>query len=163
MRVKTSFSLRLRHRAGTPGTVDDRTCIPESDPELLFEPAANRYRQRLVVFVAVLFTGSCLAFLSLFVSAPFDKWVGLPGIACIFFSLVLFFTLPGLNCPSCGRATDSSFGQFSPACGHSPIQVSRLLGTRCAACARAMGSYKYRNYPIRYCTHCGTLLHTHGV
>jgi ribosomal protein L37AE/L43A len=56
--------------------------------------------------------------------------------------------LPEWQCPSCGKAQ---------------LRVSRLWGTRCDACDRSMGSYKYRNYPIRYCTHCGILPHAQGA
>jgi rRNA maturation endonuclease Nob1 len=91
------------------------------------------------------------------------KWLGIPGCALIAFSLLLFFTLPALRCPACSRMSDSAPETFCPSCGDSHLQVSRLFGTHCDACGRTMGSYKYRNYPIRFCTHCGVLLAARGV
>jgi hypothetical protein len=163
MRVKKSFSLRFRYRGGNSDPGGERGCTDRNDQVLLFRPASDRYRRRLISFVAVSFLGMCLAFLSLFLAEPLDKWVGFPGMGCVFIGLLLYFTAPALACPACGKATDSGFGQFCPACGHTPIRISRLLGTRCDGCGRTMGSYKYRNYPIRFCTHCGALVHRQGV
>ena len=56
-------------------------------------------------------------------------------------SLALFFTLPALPCPSCGKATDNGVGMFCPSCGSGNLRVSRLWGTHCDACGRSMGSY----------------------
>ena len=162
MEVKKSFSFRFRFSTGRSGA-DDPASVAETDPERAFRPVADRYRQRMATFILVMLAGIGLAFLSLLVPEPVDKWVGIPGVVCIFTGLALFFTLPGLRCPNCGKTVGSGFGEYCPACGHAPIEISRLRGTRCRACHRTMGSYKYRNYPIRHCTHCGTLLHGRGV
>ncbi len=163
MGIKASFNFRVRVSRRNSGSAGESASAPATGHELQFQPAAERYRRRLGAFVAVLFLGICLAFVSLFVAEPFDKWVGVPGIACVFAALLLYFTAPALNCPACTKATDSALDQYCPACGHAPIRISRTLGTHCDACGRTMGSYKYRNYPIRYCTHCGTLVDKRGV
>jgi hypothetical protein len=163
MEVKKSFSFRFKFRVDNTDTTATHAPVAGTDDEITCKPVADRYRQRLAAFIGVLVAGIGFAFLSIFLPEPLDKWVGIPGVACIFAGLALFFTLPGLRCPACGKAADSGFARFCPACGHAPLRISPLTGTHCSACDRTMGSYKYRNYPVRYCTHCGTLLHRHGI
>lgn len=163
MRIKTSFSFRVNPGKPNAGSAGGRATVAATGNELQFQPAAQRYRRRLGAFVTVMLLGIGLAFVSLFVPEPFDKWVGIPGIAGIFAAMFLYFTAPGLNCPVCANATDSRIDQYCPACGHTPLQINRMFGTHCDACGRTMGSYKHRNYPIRYCTHCGTLVDQHGI
>jgi hypothetical protein len=139
------------------------TASPDNGPETRFTPSAHRYRRRLAGFVYLLGAGMALAFLSMFISPPFDKWVGVPGVFCVFLSLAVFFTLPALTCPVCQKRVDSGFGQYCPTCGSPKLNISRLWGTRCEACGKVLGSYKYRNYSIHYCTHCGTHVDSHGV
>ena len=107
--------------------------------------------------------GFLLSFVSILVPGFLLEWFAIPGIALIALSLGLYFTMPALSCPACGKATDSGFDRYCPMCGKDALRVSRLWGTRCEACDRSMGSYKYRNYRVRYCTHCGVLLDAHGV
>jgi hypothetical protein len=132
-------------------------------PEARFSPAAERYRQRFAAFVVVLMGGVALILLAIAFAHPWDRWIGIPGLACMVGSLAIFFTLPTLECPECGETADAALDRFCPVCGQTPIRASALLGTHCPSCERTMGSYKYRNYPIHYCTHCGTLLDQRGV
>lgn len=136
---------------------------PAGEHEKLFQPAAGRYRRRLWKAASSGVAGLLLSGLSLLVPEPFLKAVAIPGLCFVGLSLALFFTLPALPCPACGKATDNGFGAFCPACGNGNLRVSRLWGTHCDACRRSLGSYKYRNYPVRYCTHCGVLVHSVGV
>jgi hypothetical protein len=159
MRFKTSFTVRVQ----SSDTRSTGPAPPAQESERLFQPAADRYRGRLSKAVASGAAGALLSGVSLLVPEAFLKWVAIPGVAFIGLSLLLFFTLPALSCPSCGKETDNGFGTYCPACGSGNLRVSRLWGTRCDACGRSLGSYKYRNYPVRYCTHCGTLLHAAGV
>jgi len=159
IRFKSSFNFRIRS--------SDRQstgALPlAGEHERLFQPAAVRYRRRLSKIALSGIAGILLSGLSLLVPEPFLKPVAIPGVCCIALSLALFFTLPALPCPSCGKATDNGFGTFCPACGSGNLRVSRWWGTHCDACGRSPGSYKYRNYPVRYCTHCGVLVHSVGV
>ncbi|HEV3216319.1 MAG TPA: hypothetical protein VGZ27_11390 [Vicinamibacterales bacterium] len=159
MRFKTSFTVRVQ-------SSDPRSTGPAplaGETEKLFQPAAGRYQGRLSKAAVSAVAGALLSGLSLLVPEALLKWVAIPGVGLIGLSLLLFFTLPALSCPSCGKETGNGFGTFCPACGSGNLQVNRLWGTRCDACGRSLGSYKYRNYPVRYCTHCGTLLHAAGV
>jgi hypothetical protein len=162
MRIKKSFTFRFSssNRKLTPG---DEITPARGVAKDLFRPAADRYRQRLSKFALSAIAGFLLAAVSLLVPEFLLKWVAIPGICLIGFSLVLFFSLPELRCPSCGKLSDNGFERFCPACGKEQLRISRLWGTHCDACGRNMGSYKYRNYPIRYCTDCGVLLHGPGV
>jgi len=152
MQIKKSFSFRLRKNLSR---IDS--------PKNISHPSANRYHQHLVSFILVLIPGIGLAFLSLFLKPPIDEWIGVPGIFCICLSLVIFFTLPTLKCPECKKPLDSGFGDFCPVCGHSGLHVNALLGTRCEECNKVLGSYKYRNYSILFCTHCGSKVDSHGI
>jgi hypothetical protein len=158
MRFKTSFAVRVQSSDRPTGEPP-----PAGEHERLFQPTADRYRRRLSKAVLSGVAGFLLSGLSLLVPEPLLKPVAIPGMCFIALSLGLFFTLPALPCPSCGKATDNGFGTFCPVCGRSNLQVSRMWGTHCDACGRSLGSYKYRNYPVRYCTHCDVLLHSMGA
>jgi hypothetical protein len=160
MRFKSSFTFRVQSTDRQTGE------LPlAGEHERLFQPAADRYRRRLSKAALSLVAGFLLSGLSLLVPEPLLKPVGIPGVGFVALSLALFFFLPALPCPSCGKATDNNrFGTFCPVCGSSQgRRVSWVWGTQCDACGRSLGSYKYRNYPVRYCTHCGVLLHSVGV
>ena len=150
-------------RRNEAGSADEEPPTPATSTELQFQTAARRYRRRLAVFVKVLLLGFGLAGVSLLAPEPFDQWVGIPGVACVFAAMFLYFTAPALTCPVCTRATDSRIDRYCPACGHTPLDTGAMLGTHCDGCGRTMGSYKHRNYPIRFCTHCGTFVDRHGV
>jgi hypothetical protein len=135
---------------------------PTSGAAETFKPAASRYRRRLGRFVAASIAGFVLSGLSLLVSDALFPWLAYPGIALVALSLVIFFTLPGLTCPACGRSAEG-FGAYCPSCGAPGLKRNRLTGTRCDGCGKNLGGYKYRNYTIRFCTHCGTLLDSAGV
>ena len=162
LKIKKSFSIRLGKLPLDKGSADTPHQAHEGGHEL-FRPAAARYRRRLMHFVFYLVAGAILAFISIFLPDSVVKWVGIPGIALIATAMLLFFTLPALRCPECGNHTNNGFDKFCPACGKDQLAISALRATHCNACGRNMGSYKYRNYPIRYCTHCGVLLDEHGV
>ena len=129
----------------------------------LFRPAGDRYRRRLLKFVLSGIVGFFLMAVSLLLPEVLLKWVAIPGVCLIVLSLALFFSLPKLLCPSCGKVSDSGLETFCPVCGKDQLRISRLWGTHCDACGRNMGSYKYRYYPVRYCTHCGVLWTGRGV
>jgi len=162
MRIKKSFTLRLG-RFSRNSTPVNEVAPYTGEAENFFRSAADQYHRRLLKFVLSSIAGFSLSAISLLLPDFLMKWVAIPGIFFVALSLALFFSLPELQCPSCGKASDRGFGTFCPACGKAQLRVSRLWGTRCDACDRSMGSYKYRNYPIRYCTHCGILLHAQGV
>ena len=162
VKIKKSFSLRLQWPPRSSASASAPQPPIEGGHEL-FRPVADRYQRRLLRFVLSCVTGIFLVFVALFLPAFLQKWVGVPGIFFVGLSLVLFFTLPGLQCPSCGKSSDSSLDKFCPVCGKDQLKISALWGTRCDACGRKMGSTKYRNYSIRYCTHCGILLDGRGV
>jgi hypothetical protein len=158
MRFKSSFTFRVQSTDRPTGE------LPlAGEHERLFQPMADRYRGRLSKAALSGVAGILLSGLSLLLPEPLLKPVAIPGMCFIALSLGLFFTLPALPCPSCGKETGNGFGTYCPACGSSNLRVSHLWGTHCDACSRSLGSYKYRNYPVRYCTHCGVLLHSVGV
>jgi hypothetical protein len=161
--MRRSFSMRIRLGVRPLWLGGEEAATAHGAPEDRFHPAAERYRRRRAAFVMVLMGGIALALLSMAFAEPWDHRIGIPGLVCIVGSLAIFFTLPALRCPECQQPADGGFDRYCPACGHAPVRASALLGTHCAACERTMGSYKYRNYPIHYCTHCGTLLDRQGV
>ena len=112
---------------------------PTGEHERLFQPSADRHRRRLSKAVSSGVAGFLLSGLSLLVPDPFLKPVAIPGVCFIALSLALFFTLPALPCPSCGKATDNGFGTFCPVCGSSNLQVSRMWGTHCGVLLHSMG------------------------
>ena len=161
MRLKKTFTFRIGSRgsaAADGGSAPSGGIAAEQ-----FRPAGSRYRRRLGAFVLCAAAGILLSFVSLVVPELLLEWISVPGVALIALSLLLFFMLPALQCPACGKATDSGFDRFCPMCGKAALRVSRLWGTRCDGCGRSMGSYKYRNYRVRYCTHCGVMLDARGV
>jgi hypothetical protein len=161
MKIKKTFTFRIGTGA-TPAATPAEPA-PAGGTEEHFRPATERYRKQLARFVLCAVAGFLLSFAAILVPNFMMEWFAIPGIALIALSLIIFFTLPGLMCPACGKATDSGFDRFCPICGKAALKVNRLWGTRCDACNRGMGSYKYRNYPVRYCTHCGVLLDARGV
>ena len=152
------FTVRLGGRTQRAGTV----APPQSATEESFQPAAARYRRHLDSFVAAGVGGFFLSGLSLLVPEALFPWIAYPGVALVALSLLIFFTLPRLACPACGRSADG-FADYCPACGAAGLKRRWLMGTRCNACNRSLGSYKYRNYKIRFCTHCGALLDNAGI
>ncbi len=128
-----------------------------------FRPAATRYRRHLRRFVQCAVLGAALVFAGLLLPEHVMPWVAGPGMALIGVALVVFFTLPPLGCPACTRAADGALDCYCPACGSEQLKVNRLWGSYCNGCGRRFGHYRYRNYPIRYCTHCGVVLDEAGV
>jgi hypothetical protein len=161
--MRRSFSMRVRLGVRPAWLPGEEAAPSGGGAEARFGLSAQRYRQRLAAFVLVLMGGVALALLAMAFADPWDRWIGIPGVGCIVASLAILFTLPALRCPECSQRTDAALARYCPACGHSPLRASALLGTHCPGCERTMGSYKYRNYPIHYCTHCGTLLDRRGV
>jgi hypothetical protein len=127
-----------------------------------FPVQAARYRQRIVVFLVQGALGFALAGICLLLPAPFDKWVGIPGIVLVFTSLLTYFTSPSLRCPSCTQSAED-FDRYCPVCGADGVERNALAGTRCHACQRTFGHYKTRNYRIHFCTHCDAALSREGV
>ncbi|HEY1372293.1 MAG TPA: hypothetical protein VGH50_07465 [Candidatus Binatia bacterium] len=179
MEFKKSFSFTVRLGRGsspqTPGEMPPpgaealfKPAAPEPPAASAggaaeaFKPAASRYRRQLGRFVAAVLGGFFLSGLSLLVSDALFPWLAYPAVALIALGLAIFFTLPGLACPACGRGVDG-FGAYCPSCGAAGLKRSWLKGTHCDACGKNLGGYKYRNYKIRFCTHCATLLDSAGV
>ena len=125
-------------------------------------PDATYYRSRKRSFVKFALCGIVLAFVAAVVPESLSKYFGVPAITLIGTSLLVFFTMPGLTCPACQKSAEN-FDKFCPACGVSGIHVSKMWGTRCDSCGKTLGTYKSRNYRIRYCTHCGELLDRTGA
>jgi hypothetical protein len=159
MKFKKSFNVSIRLGGAA---AQETAAAPASDSAVGFQPAASRYRRHLGRFVLVGIAGFFLSCLSLLVSDKLFPWLAYPGVALVALSLIIFFTLPSLICPACGRSADG-FDRYCPCCGAAGLEPKPFLGTRCNACGKAMGRYKYRNYKIRFCTHCGALLDAAGV
>ena len=159
MKFKKSFNVSIRLGGAAPR---ETPAAPASDSAERFQPGASRYRRHLGRFVVAGLAGFVLSGLSLLVSDKLFPWLAYPGVALVALSLIIFFTLPSLICPACGRSADG-FDRYCPSCGAAGLKPRPFLGTRCSACGKGMGSYKYRNYKIRFCTHCGALLDPAGV
>ena len=125
-------------------------------------PHASRYRSRQRSFVKLAAAGFVLAFVAAIVPESLATYFGFPAIALIGTSLIVFFTMPGVVCPACEKSAET-FDQFCPACGAAGLHVSKLRGTHCGSCGKTLGTYKSRNYRIRFCTHCGVMLDRTGV
>ncbi|HEY1268177.1 MAG TPA: hypothetical protein VGH16_13065 [Candidatus Binatia bacterium] len=145
-----------------PAAPQEPPATPTGGAAEAFKPAASRYRSHRGRFVAIAITGLLISGLSLLVSDAVFPWLAYPGVALVALSLIVFFTLPGLVCPACGRSADG-LDAYCPSCGAPGLKRNRLIGTPCRACSKTLGGYKYRNYKIRFCTHCGTLLDSAGV
>lgn len=127
-----------------------------------FRPVAERYRRRLRAFLGITAAGLCFALLAIVLPDALVLWFGIPAVVCIAGGLLLYFAAPGLVCPSCQKLADS-WGTFCPVCGSPGIVRHQVTARYCGACHRVIGSYKYRNYRIHFCPHCGVLLAPGGV
>lgn len=159
MAIKVRFSVQRRERR--PAT--DATRLAESHPAQESWPAATRYRRQLGAFVGCVLVGVVLSGASLLLPDAQVPWLGAPGVALVALGLLLFFALPALDCPVCGRATDSTPETYCPTCGASALAGDALRGRHCTACGQGFGAYKYRQYRIHYCTHCAAPLSRKGV
>jgi hypothetical protein len=130
--------------------------------EGLLGPHATRYRSRKRSFVKFALSGFVLAGIAALAPESLAAYFGVPAIALIGTSLILFFTMPGITCPACQKSAET-FDKFCPECGASGLHVDKLLGTRCDSCGKTLGTYKTRNYRIRFCTHCGVMLDQTGL
>src|SRR5689334_25426821 len=103
MKFKKSFQITIgRSRAlsqETPAT-------PAGGSPERFQPAASRYRRHLGRFVVAGLAGFFLSGFSLLVSDKLFPWLAYPDVAPVALSLIIFFTLPSLVCPACGRSAD---------------------------------------------------------
>ena len=131
--------------------------------EEAFFPVARRYRRQLKRFMAAMIAGFFLALFAVLVPGRFGNGLGIVGGACIVIALILFFSLPALTCPACQKAADGTLDRFCPECGSAGLQKRWMTAAHCDECGRKMGASKYRNYRVRYCTHCGSLLCPGGV
>jgi hypothetical protein len=159
MKFNKTFSFTIRLGGAAP---QEPPTAPTGGAAEAFNPAATRYRRHLGRFIAAGLGGIVLSGLSLLVSDALFPWLAYPGVALVALSLIVFFTLPSLTCPACGRSADG-IDSYCPSCGAPGLKRNRLMGTPCGACGKTLGGYKYRNYKIRFCTHCGTLLDGAGV
>ena len=130
--------------------------------EVAFQPAAWRYRKRQQLFIVMMLLGIAVVFVSLFWPEPVIPWIAGPGVALIFAAMVVAFTLPRLTCPHC-RQDLEKLDQFCPRCSAASVEPRPWRGNRCGHCGKGLGSYKGRQYRIRYCTHCGVLVDRIGV
>jgi len=127
-----------------------------------FRPLAERYRKRMRLFVALFACALLLIVAALF--GP-DSWAvlcGVPGTVCVVAALATFFTKPTLVCSACGKSADV-FDRFCPVCGAETLHPYQITAAKRKECRRTLGHYKYRNYKIHFCTHCGVLLERRGV
>ena len=155
MQFKKSITVKVQFSAGAP---------KEAGPvEALFGPVAERYRRRLRRFMVATLAGFSILLPAGLLPDRLLPWIAVPGTFLIFAGILLYFTLPSLLCPGCGGRADGAFGPFCPECGSAGLQRPRVSAARCNRCERAIGSGVVRNYRIRFCTHCGALLHREGV
>lgn len=159
MKFNKTFSFTIRLGGATP---QEPPAAPTGGAAETFKPAATRYRRHLGRFIAACLAGIFFSGMSLLVPDALFPWLAYPGVILVALSLIVFFTLPSLTCSACGRSADG-FDSYCPSCGAPGLKRNRLMGTRCDACGKTLGGYKYRNYKIRFCTHCGTLLDGAGV
>ena len=128
-----------------------------------FLPAATRYQQHLKRFVVSMIAGFILVAVAVALPGNRGMGFGIFGTGFIVLALVLFFTLPALTCPACGKAADFPLDRFCPECGFAGLQKRSGSGAHCDGCGRNPGTGKYRNFRVRHCTHCGVLLSPGGV
>ena len=127
-----------------------------------FQPQAVRYRARIRLFIALFLCAVPLSAAAAFVPQTWTIYFGVPAIVCVLAALITFFTLPRLLCPACGKSADA-FDQFCPVCGVEALHRYQVTAAKCEGCGRTLGHYRYRNYKIHFCTHCGALLDRSGV
>ena len=123
-----------------------------------FKPLAVLYRRKLQRFLRISMIGFLLIFAAVILQGSFAQGLGIAGVAGICLSLLSYLSLPNLKCPSCAKAPDSGIAGYCPVCGGTELQ-----GIHCKTCKKSMGAYRFRNYVIRFCTHCGVLLDKRGV
>ncbi len=122
-----------------------------------YENAARRSRLRVRIFLAALAAGIALIPVMIFFTDRVAAMLGSVSIALLVMAVVLFFTQRRLLCPHCQRATET-FDKFCPSCGAQGLRRYTSAAARCGVCTRMLGNYKWRNYAIRFCTHCGVQL-----
>ncbi len=113
------------------------------------------------VFIQFVVTGALLIGAALLVPDKLSVWIGVPGMGLLFGGMIIFFTVPGLRCPDCGKSAED-FDRFCPVCGTDGLR--RILSAaKCDGCHHTLDHYKFRNYTVHFCTHCGKLLDRRGV
>jgi hypothetical protein len=127
-----------------------------------FQPQAMRYRARIRLFIALVLCAVPLIAASAFGPGNWAVYFGVPGTVCVLAALIAFFTAPRLSCPACGKSADA-FDRFCPVCGAEALHPYQITAAKCEECRQTLGHYKYRNYKIHFCTHCGVLLDRRGV
>ena len=133
----------------------------KSSCELNFEAQADRQRRRMRQFMKLAACGAALAGAAVFGPSKWTVWIGVPGTLTIFASMAIFFTVPGLSCPNCGKSAED-FDGFCPVCGTAGLHRV-LTVAKCDGCHHTLDHYKTRNYTIHFCTYCGALLDRRGA
>jgi hypothetical protein len=141
---------------------ESRAHLMSQSYEEEFRPQAERYRRRIRLFLTLFVCAVLMTAAAAFGPASWTKPLGIPGAVLVFASLVAMFTRPRLRCPCCGKAAES-FDRFCPVCGADGLRRYQITAAKCDHCRRTLGRYKYRNYLIRFCTHCDALLDRRGV
>jgi hypothetical protein len=67
------------------------------------------------------------------------------------------------RCFNCHYETRASFfGKFCPVCGDTSLKRGAFF-TKCTNCSKTLKERRsFRNFKIRYCTHCGIMLDKEG-
>jgi len=124
---------------------------------LTFDKAAARLRLRVRFFLIVFTVGTIMVFASLFLSRNLSPGIGGAGVALIIAAVAIIFARPRLICPSC-QGYAETFAHYCPSCGADELRHYQATAARCSSCRRVLGSYKWRDYRIRFCTNCGVSL-----
>ena len=126
----------------------------------------------------ILFLASCVVIpiCSIVALTPLKEW-GIGGLLAWGLIAAGVFLAARMTCPECHDACGLALTRFRfcPECGARGPWASELFSLsppQCKSCNRALrcssrvrgrGTRKFRLYKVRYCSNCGTHLHTDGV
>lgn len=103
--------------------------------------------------------GALLVFASVFFER--SAALGLAGTGALIIAWLSWTTRKRLRCPDC-HGDAESFAKFCPQCGVDGLRAYDGRLAWCASCKRVLGRYRWRDYAVRFCTHCGVRLAASG-